>query len=88
MAHTTLVPQPLEKSNEKYDNHTISKEFGTTPGSTKSSPTTPKASPTSTPNRLTMQDIINASLHKYSTCQKYVLLDMLERSLCREKHNL
>ena len=71
MAHTTLVPQPHEKSNKKHDYHTISKEFGTIPGSTKSSPTTPKASPTSTPNRLTTQDIINASLRK-STCQKYL----------------
>ena len=51
MAHTTLVRQPLEKSDEKYDYHTISKEFGTTPGSTKRSPTTPKQTPTSTPNR-------------------------------------
>ena len=33
-----------------------------TPGSTKSSPTTPKALPTSTPDRLTTQDIISASL--------------------------
>ena len=71
MAHTTLVPQPLEKSNKKYDYHTISKEFAATPGSTKSSPTTPKASSTSTLNRLTTQDIINASLRK-STCQKYL----------------
>ena len=47
MAHTTLVPQPLEKSDEKYDYHTISKEFGTTPGSTKRLATTPKALPTS-----------------------------------------
>ena len=68
MAHTTLVPQPLEKSDKKYDYH---KEFGTTPRSTKTSPTTPKASSTSTPNRLTTQDIINASLRK-STCQKYL----------------
>ena len=70
MAHTTLVPQPLEKSDKKYDYHTIRKEFNTTPGSTKSSPTTLKASTKSTPNRLTTQDIINTSLRK-STCQKY-----------------
>ena len=42
MAHKTLVPQPLEKSDEKHDHHTISKEFGTTPRSTKSLPTSPK----------------------------------------------
>ena len=71
MTHTTLVPQPLEKSDQKYDYHTISKEFATTPGSTESSPTTPKASSTSTLNQLTTQDIINASLCK-STCQKYL----------------
>ena len=46
MAHTTLVPQPLVKSNKKYDYHTISKEFGTRIWSTKSSPTAPKASST------------------------------------------
>ena len=67
MAHTTLVPQPLEKSDKKYDYHTISKEFDTASGSTKSSSTTPKASPTRTPNRLSTQDIINASL-RMSTC--------------------
>ena len=67
MTHTTSAPQPLQKSDEKHDYHTISREFGTTPGSTKGSPTTPKVSPTSTPDRLTMQDIINASLRK-STC--------------------
>ena len=60
MTHTTLVPQALEKSDERYDYHTISKEFGTTPQSTKSSPTTPKASPISTPNRLTTNQCIIA----------------------------
>ena len=34
MAHTTLVPQPLEKSDKKHDDSTISKKFGTTLGST------------------------------------------------------
>ena len=52
MAHTTLVP--LEKSDKKHDYHTINKESGTTSGSTKGSLTTPKASPISTPNRLTI----------------------------------
>ena len=68
MACTKFVPQPLEKSDEKHDYHTFSKESGTSPGSTKSLTTTPKASSTSTANRLTTQDIINASLRK-STCQ-------------------
>ena len=87
MTHTTLVSQPLEKSDKKHDYNTISKRFGTTPGSTKSLPTTSKALPTSTPDQLTSQDIINASLRK-STCQKvFVLSDTLERILCREKHN-
>ena len=84
MAHTTLVPQPLEKSDKKYDYHTISKEFATTPGSTKSSPTTPKASSTSTLNRLTTQDIINASLRK-STCQKYLYYQERWKEYCTEK---
>ena len=84
MAQTTLVPQTLEKSDEKYDYHTIRKEFGATPGSTKSSPTTPKASPTSTPNRLTTQDIISASLHK-STCQKYLYYQERWKEYCTEK---
>ena len=70
IAHATLVPQPLEKSDKRYDYHTIRKEFNTTPGSTKSSTTTPKASTKITPNRSTTQDIINASLRK-STWQKY-----------------
>ena len=86
MAHTTLVPQPLEKRDEK-PHHTISKEFGTTPGSTKSSPTTPKASPTSTPNRLTTQDIINASLRK-STCQKHLSYQTRWKEYCAEKNIL
>ena len=85
MAHTTLVPQPLEKSDKKYDYHTISKEFATTPGSTKSSPTTPKASSTSTLNRLTTQDIINASLRK-STCQKYLYYQERWKEYCAEKN--
>ena len=83
MANTTLVPQPLEKSDKKY--HTIRKEFSTTPGSTKSSATTPKASPASTPNRLTMQEIINASLHK-STCQKYLYYQERWKEYCAEKN--
>ena len=85
MAHTTLVPQPLEKSDKKYDYHTISKEFATTPGSTKSSPTTPKASSTSTLNRLTTQDIINASLRK-STCQKYLYYQTRWKEYCAQKN--
>ena len=83
MAYTTLVPQPLEKRDEKH-HHFISKEFGTTPGSTKSSPTTPKASPTSTPNRLNTQDIINASLRK-STYQKYLYYQERWKEYCAEK---
>ena len=66
-----MVPQPLEKSDKKHDDNTISKKFGTTPGSTKGSPTTSKASPASTLDQLTTQDIINISLRK-STCQKYL----------------
>ena len=85
MAQTTLVPQPLEKSDVKYDYHTISKEFGAAPGSTKSSPTTPKASPTSPPNRLTTQDIISASLHK-STCQKYLYYQERWKEYCAKKN--
>ena len=85
MAHTTLVHQPHVKSNEKHDYHTISKEFGTIPGSTKSSPTTPKASPASTPDRLTTQDIINASLRK-STCQKYLYYQKRCKEHCAEKN--
>ena len=84
MAHTTLVPQPLEKGDERYDYHTISKEFGTTPQSTKSSHTTPKALPTSTSNRLTTQNIINASLCK-STCQKCLYYQERWKKYCPEK---
>ena len=51
MTHTTLAPQALEKSDKKYDYNTISKKFGTTSGSTKSSPTGSKASPASSPDR-------------------------------------
>ena len=64
-------PHPYEKSRKKHNYNTISKKFGTIPGSTKSLPITPKASPTSTPDRLTTQDIINASLCK-SACQNYL----------------
>ena len=69
MVHNTLVLQPLEKSDKKHGYDTISKKFGTIPVSTKSSPTTSNVSPTSTPDRLTTQDIINTWLRK-STCQK------------------
>ena len=85
MAHTTLVSQPLEKGSKKHDNNTVSKKFGTTPGSTKSSPTTWKASPTSTLDQLTMQDIINASLRK-STCQKYLPYHKRWKEFCAEKN--
>ena len=85
MAHTTLVPQTLEKSDEEYDYHTISKELVTTPGSTKSSPTTPKASPTSTPNQLTTQDIINNASLRKSTCQKYLYYQERWKEYCTEK---
>ena len=87
MAHTTLVPQPLEKSDKKHDYNTINKKFGTTPGSTKSAPTTSKASPTSTPDRLTTQDSIHASLRK-STCQKYLSYQTHWKEFCTEKNNL
>ena len=82
-----MAPQSLEKSHKKYDCNIISKNFGTAPGSTKSSSTTLKALPTSTADRLTKQDLIDTSLRN-STCKNYVLSDRLERLLCREKHNL
>ena len=88
MSHTTLISQPLEKGNKKHhDYNNICKKFGTTPGSTKSSPTASKASPTSVPDRLTMQEIINASLsqHAKNICP---IRHTLERILCREKHTL
>ena len=65
MAHTTLVPEPLEKSDKKNDYNSIRKKFVTTPGSRKSSSTTSKTSPSSAPDQpdqLTTQGIINASL--------------------------
>ena len=86
MAHTTLVPQPLEKSDRKYDYNSISKKFGTNPGSTKSSPNASKASPTSDPGRLTTQDI-NASLRK-STCQKYLSCQTHWKEYCAKKNML
>ena len=87
MAHTILVPQPLEKSNKKHDHNTISKKFGTTPGSTKSSPTTSKASPRSAPDRLATQDIINASLRK-SACQKCLSYQTSSKEYCEEKNKI
>ena len=85
MVHTTLVPQLLEKSDEKYDYHTISRKFVTIPWFTKSSPTTPKASPTSTPNWWTTQDIINESLCK-SKCKKYLYYQERWKEYCAEKN--
>ena len=85
MAHTTLVPKPLEKSDKTFDYNTINKKFGTTPGSTKNSPTTSKGSPTSTPDRLSTQDIINASLRN-SRCQKYWLYQTRWKEYCAEKN--
>ena len=65
MAHAILVPQHLERSDEKHDHNTISKKTGATPGSTKSLCTTSKASPASAPDWLkTTQDIMNVSLSK------------------------
>ena len=72
-------------SNKKHDYNTISKKFGTAPGFTKSSPATSKASPTSTPDRLIRQDIINASLRK-STCQKYLSYQAHWKKYCVEKN--
>ena len=83
MAHKTWVPQLHEKSDEKHDYHTISKEFGTTAGSTKSSPSKPKASPTGTSDRLTTQDTINASLRK-STMHHYV--SQHAKNICIIRH--
>ena len=71
MAHTRLVPQTYEKSDKTHDYNTISKKFATTPGLT---------------DRLTTQDIINASLRK-STSQKYSTYQTRWKELCREKHN-
>ena len=85
MAHETLVPQPLEKSDKKHGHSTISKKFGTTSGSIKSLSTTSKASPTSSPDRLTTQDIINASLGK-STCQKHLSYQTRWKKYCAEKN--
>ena len=81
MAHTTLVRQPYQKNDKKYDHNAIIKKKITTSRSTKSSLITSKASPTRAPDQLTMHDIINASLLK-STCHKiFVLSDTLERIL-------
>ena len=66
MAHTALVPQPLEKNDKKHDYNTINKKFGTTLASTESSPTTSKASPTNTPDRLTHK---TSSMHHYVSQQ-------------------
>ena len=85
MAYTTLVSQRLEKSDKNHDYNAISKNLGTIPGSTKSSPTTSKASPTSAPDLLTTQDIINASLRK-STCQKYLSYPTRWKEYCAEKN--
>ena len=71
MAHTILIPQPLQKGDMKHGSSTISKKFGTIPGSTKTLHATSKASPTSMPDLVTRQDIINASLRKL-ICQKYL----------------
>ena len=81
MAHTTLVPITYEKSDKTHDYNTISKKFATTPGST-----TSKASLACVPDRLTTQDIINASLRK-STSQKCSSYQTRWKELCREKHN-
>ena len=81
MAHTTLVPQPLQKNDKKHDYNTINKKFGTTPGFTKSSPTTSKALPTSASDRSTTQDIINASLHK-SAFEKYLSYQTRWKEYC------
>ena len=85
MAHTTLVPQPFEKSDKKHDDNTISKKFGPTTESAKCSPTPSKASPTSTLDQLTTQDIINASLRN-STCQKYLSYQKHWKVFCAEEN--
>ena len=87
MAHITMVHQPLEKSNKKHDYNSISKKFDTTPGSAQSLPTTSKASPTSTSDRLTTKDIINASLRK-SIYYKYLTYQTCRKDYCGEKNNI
>ena len=52
MVHTTLVPQPLDESDEKHGHNRICKKFGITPGSRKYLSTTSKASPTRAPDCL------------------------------------
>ena len=52
MIQLTLVPQPLEESEEKHGHNSIRKKFDITPGSTKSLSSTSKASPTRAPDRL------------------------------------
>ena len=84
MNHTTLVHQPLEKSNKKHDYNTISKKIGAILGCTKSLPTTRKASPASAPDRLTTQDILNASLRK-SICQNKLSYQIRWKEYCAEK---
>ena len=71
ITYTTLLSQPLKKSNLKHKLNIISKKFSTTSSSIKSLPTLSKASSASAPVQLTTQDIINASLRK-STFQKYL----------------
>ena len=61
----------LHKGDKKHGYSAISKKIGTTPGSTETSHTTSKASPTSMPDLVTRQDIINGSLCKL-ICQKYL----------------
>ena len=87
MAHTTLVPQSLEKSDKKHHHSTISKKTGTVPRFTKSSSITSKASPTSAPDRLTTQDIINISLRK-SAYQNYLSYQTHWKEYCPEKNIL
>ena len=85
MTDTILLPQSLEKSDKKHDHNTISKKFGTTPGSTISSLTPSEASPTSAPDQSTTKDIINASLCK-STCQKCLTYQTRWKEYCAEKN--
>ena len=78
-------PSLLRKAKRNMTITPSAKKFVTTPGSTKNSSTTSKASPTSATDRLTMQGIINASLCK-STFKKYLSYQTRLKEYCAEKN--
>ena len=83
MDNATLVPKPHEVSEGHIPNNTCNTKSHTTPEPNISTPITQKDASTSSINRMTTEDIINASLRK-STSKKYLVYQNKWNKYCSQ----